>query len=536
MLKQPPPYLPSQKPPPPTQSSKLSPPPLHPPPKPPPPSAYKSSLTSPAYLQQGQSIKSQSGNAILIMQHDGNLALNQINADNTSTNIWSAAGSNGIYFALQNDGGLVVYGYDNYTCFDSGTESMGIAPYTLTVYDYYIELTDKNKLKIWNNNAGILYKNVYRSAPSSIVSTSYLYANTQTALMSASKNTVLIMQYNGALVLYQINADNTSTNIWQVGAGYGGIYCALQNDGELVVVYDADNDTCFDSGTESMGIAPYTLTVYDYYIELTDKNKLKIWNNNAGILYKNVYPSAPSSIASVSYLYANTQTALMSASKNTVLIMQSNRDLVLYQINADNTVTQLWHTGTQYDGGYDTALLSNGALVVYDSNNVTWWDSGTENMGTAPYTLTVYDYYIELTDKNKLKIWNNNAGILYKNVYRSAPSSIVSTSYLYANTQTALMSASKNTVLIMQYNGALVLYQINADNTSTNIWETGTQNYPGYDAALLSNGGLVVYDANNDTIWDSNTENKGNAPYTLTVYDYNIKLTDTKKTVIFTAP
>ena len=402
MLKQPPPYVPSQKPPPPTQSPKPSPAPLHPPPKPPPPSAYKSSLTSPAYLQQGQSIKSQSGNAILIMQHDGNLDLNQINADSTSTLIRSAAGSNGIYFAVQNDGGLVVYGYDNYTYFDSNTEGIGIGPYTLTLYDYYIELTDKTGLKIWNNNAGILYKNVYASAPSSITSVSYLYANTQTAIMSASKSTVLIMQHDGNLALNQINADNTSTYIWSA-AGSNGIYCALQNDGGLVI-YGYDNYTYFDSGTESMGIAPYTLTVYDYYIELTDKNKLKIWNNNAGILYKNVYPSAPSSIVSTSYLYANTQTALMSASKNTVLIMQYNGALVLYQINADNTSTNIWQVGAGYGGIYCALQNDGGLVVVYDAYNDTCFDSGTENMGIAPYTLTVYDYYIELTDKNKLKI------------------------------------------------------------------------------------------------------------------------------------
>ena len=222
----------------------------------------------------------------------------------------------------------------------------------------------------------------------------------------------------------------------------------------------------------------------------------------------------------------------MSASKNTVLIMQYNGALALYQINADNTSTNIWQVG-----GYGTiycALQNDGGLVTYDSNNYTYFDSGTENMGIAPYTLTVYDYYIESTDKNKLKIWNNNAGILYKNVYPSAPSSIVSTSYLYANTQTALMSASKNTVLIMQYNGALVLYQINADNTSASLWSPccGGFKY----LAIQSNGGLVTYDNDNNTQFDSKTENMGTAPYTLTVYDYNITLTDTKKTVIFTAP
>ena len=105
---------------------------------------------------------------------------------------------------------------------------------------------------------------------------------------------------------------------------------------------------------------------------------------------------------------------------------------------------------------------------------------------------------------------------------------------MYANTQQAIISASKNTILIMQYDGNLDLYQINADNTTTRLWSPccGGSQY----LAIQSNGGLVTYDNNNNTQWDSGTENMGTAPYTLLVNDYNIKLTDTKNTIIFTAP
>ena len=503
-----------------------------------------SSITSPGYLYANklQYLLSASKNTLLLMQNNGDLRLFQINVngDGGASSLWDTGTqyASGYDAALLSNGALVVYDKNNNTWWDSNTESMGTAPYTLTVYDFYIELTDKNGLKIWNNNVGILYKNIFTNAPSSITSPGYLYANKLQYLLSASKNTLLLMQNNGDLRLFQINVngDGGASSFWDTRTQYvPGYDAALLSNGALVV-YDKNNNTWWNSNTESMGTAPYTLTVYDFYIELTDKNGIKIWNNNAGILYKNVYASAPSSIMSPSYLYANAQTALMSASKNTLLIMQYNKNLVLYQINADSTSTYLWGTGTQYDGGYDAALLSNGALVVYDKNNNTWWDSNTESMGTAPYTLTVYDSYIELTDKTGIKIWNNNAGILYKNVYASAPSSIMSPSYLYANAQTALMSASKNTLLIMQYNGDLVLYQINADLTSTQLWGANPNYNPGYEAALLSNGALVVYNNNNNTIWDSGTENKGTAPYTLTVYDYNIKLTDTKNTIIYTAP
>ncbi len=62
-------------------------------------------------------------------------------------------------------------------------------------------------------------------------------------------------------------------------------------------------------------------------------------------------------------------------------------------------------------------------MVVWCCTNNTYFYSYTEGYGTQPYTLTVYDNYIELADKNNIK--NNNVGVLYANV--------LTNSYLYAN-------------------------------------------------------------------------------------------------------
>ena len=204
------------------------------------------------------------------------------------------------------------------------------------------------------------------------------------------------------LALYQ-----NGNEIWDTDSQYRGfpsLFFALQNDGGMVL-YDVFTNLAWDSGTEGIGTPPYTLTVYDSYIELTDNNGLKIWNNIANILYGNFLTE--SSITSPAYLYA--QQGLISPSGETVLILQPTGSFALYTIVPNSTPILIWEDLTIIVGAYLTgeyvALQNNGNLVAYDGNNSLEWDSGTENIGTPPYMLTIYDYYIELTDKNGLKIW-----------------------------------------------------------------------------------------------------------------------------------
>ena len=487
-----------------------------------------SSIKSSEYLFSNQYLLSPSKNTLLLMQYNGELALYKINADGSGSALWySYTSGEGNYFAVQSNGGLVVYGKNNNTGWDSGTEGLGVGPYTLTVYDYYIQLSDSKGVNIWNNNAGILYNNIYTNAPSSIKSSEYLFSNQY--LLSPSKNTLLLMQYNGELALYKINADGSGSALWYSYTSGEGNYFAVQSNGGLVV-YDKNNNTGWDSGTEGLGVGPYTLTVYDFYIQLSDSKGVNIWNNNAGILYNNIYTNAPSGIKSSGYLFSNQY--LLSPSKNTLLLMQYNGELALYKINADGSGSALWYSYTSGEGNY-FAVQSNGGLVVYDKNNNTGWDSGTEGLLMGPYTLTVYDFYIQLSDSKGVNIWNNNAGILYNNIYTNAPSSIKSPGYLFSNQY--LLSPSKNTLLLMQYNGELALYKINADGSGSALWYSYTSGEGNY-FAVQSNGGLVVYDKNNNTGWDSGTEGLGVGPYTLTVYDYYIQLRDSKNAILFTAP
>ena len=483
----------------------------------------RSSLTSPSYLysNMNQGIISASKNTVLVMRYDGGLILYQLNVNALPTPLWEQSGFSPSYFAIQNNGGLVFYDSNNNTAFDSHTENYGTQPYTLTVYDNYIELVDKNNIKVWNNNAGVLYANLLTR--SSLTSPSYLYSNMNQGIISASKNTVLIMRYDGNLILYQLNVNALPTPLWEQSADLGS-YFAVQNNGGLILYEGLYNYTFFDSFTESYGTQPYTLTVYDNYIELVDKNNIKIWNNNVGVLYANVLTK--SSLTSPSYLYSNMNQGIISASKNTVLVMRYDGYLVLYQINNNTPPGILW----EENAGTYFAIQNNGGLVLYGIYNYTFFDSFTESYGIQPYTLTVYDNYIELVDKNNIKIWNNNVGVLYANVLTR--SSLKSPSYLYSNMNQGIISASKNTVLVMRYDGYLVLYQLSANSLPTTLWARNT----GTNFAVQNNGGIVLYDSNNNTQFDSGTENMGTAPYTLTVYDYNIKLVDMKNTTLFTAP
>jgi hypothetical protein len=59
-----------------------------------------------------------------------------------------------------------------------------------------------------------------------------------------------------------------------------------------------------------------------------------------------------------------------------------------------------------------------------------------------------------------------------------------------------------NPALTMQANGNLVLQE---GNPPADAFTSGTAGFGGAFARLLSNGNLVIFDANGSTIWSSNT-------------------------------
>ena len=287
-----------------------------------------------------------------------------------------------------------------------------------TLYDNSIrlvfELTDKNGRKIWNNVYEILYIDFIKG--SSITSPSYLLH--QQAILSTSNQTMLIMQKNGDLTLYQNPEDlHWSTGyqsryiLWHSNTyNSPDAYLEVQSDGNSVV-YNSNDNLQWSTTTSGIGTAPYTLTVHDFYFELTDKDGRAIWNSMYGVVYINFLSGH--SIVSLSYLLP--QQAVLSSSNNTMLIMQNSGNLVLYR-NPENqqwstgyqSLNALWYSNTNNNPNAYLAVQNNGDLVVYNSNGNQQWDSNTKGMGIMPYTLTVYDLYIELTDSNNTKIWNSN--------------------------------------------------------------------------------------------------------------------------------
>ena len=482
----------------------------------------KSSITSPATLYEGQGLISPSGDTTLFVQDDGSVVLYRNIANSTPQTLWSVGSFGpGEYLALQNDGDIVVYDSNNNSRWDSGTQNVGFPPYTLTIYDYYIELTDKDGTKIWNDVSGILFGNFLTK--SSITSPATLYEGQ--GLISPSGDTTLFVQDDGSVVLYRNIANSTPQTLWSVGSFGPGEYLALQNDGDIVV-YDSNNNSRWDSGTQNVGFPPYTLTIYDYYIELTDKDGTKIWNDVSGILFGNFLTK--SSITSPATLYEGQ--GLISPSGDTTLFVQDDGSVVLYRNIANSTPQTLWGIGSFGPGEY-LALQNNGDIVIYDSNNNSRWDSGTQNIGFPPYTLTIYDYYIELTDKDGTKIWNDVSGILFGNFLTK--SSITSPATLYEGQ--GLISPSSDTTLFVQDDGSVVLYRNIANSTPQTLWGIGSFG-PGEYLALQNNGDIVIYDSNNNSRWDSGTQNVGFPPYTLTIYDYYIELTDKDGTKIWQEP
>ena len=78
----------------------------------------------------------------------------------------------------------------------------------------------------------------------------------------------------------------------------------------------------------------------------------------------------------------------------------------------------------------------------------------------------------------------------------------------YLRSGETILSSDSNTVLAMQGDGNLVLY-----NNFKPIWYTGTSNKPGSFLVLQGDGNLVLYDKNSVALWSTSTPNsRSNSP------------------------
>lgn len=214
-------------------------------------SAYATNYSS-LTIPQGTSVQigSASENLSLDMQSDGNLVLYQSGTTLWNTGTWGQnCGSNQCFAAFQPDGNFVVYNGST-PLWNSQTAGNPGATFVLTDQLPHLEIVSTSQSILWANAFTFSAGNL--SLP-----------------QGASVNlgpTVLAMQSDGNLVMYQ-----GSTPLWYSGSGghnCGTNQCqaAFQGDGNFVV-YDGST-ALWDSGTPGNPWAQLVLTSTAPYVQV----------------------------------------------------------------------------------------------------------------------------------------------------------------------------------------------------------------------------------------------------------------------------
>ncbi len=220
------------------------------------------------------------------------------------------------------------------------------------------------------------------------------------------------------------------------------------------------------------------------------------WMPNSDVCYNiDVVASQESNdqnIALTSGQSITTGNYLMSASAHSVLLMQTDGNLVLYGDSAPQ-----WHTGTNRTSANRLIMQTDGNLVLYNQAGTPLWNSGTAG---NPNAQTI------LQSDGNLVVYSSGGAPLWSSATNRVPS--YSNSVLHAlkggtlYPQQSLQMANRSRTLIMQRDGNLVLY-----SNGQPVWASFTQGNPGAFMTMQSDGNLVVYSKDFRPLWATYTNN-----------------------------
>jgi hypothetical protein len=185
----------------------------------------------------------------------------------------------------------------------------------------------------------------------------------------------------------------------------------------------------------------------------------------------------------------NADSYLMSPSAHSILMMQADGNLVLY-----NDSLVYWHTAT---GGSANHLVmqADGNLVLYDQGgNPKWW-SGTGGNPGATLTLQS-DGNLVIYSTASAPLWQSNTSHVPS--FSNSVLHSLSNGVLYP--QQSLQMANRSHTLLMQRDGNMVLY-----SNGNPIWTPFTQGNPGARAVMQNDGNFVIYNAQGRPLWWSGT-------------------------------
>lgn len=237
------------------------------------------------------------------------------------------------------------------------------------------------------------------------------------------------MQIDGNATAYS-SANPGNNPFWSTGTyNNPGARLVLQPSGDLQVL-NSNREMIHNENIANQGTGPYTLTVSDQgFTIITDSTGKIIWrrpsDNTVGTTITTplvtapvTYPSSLKSSDAKNFLRPNEQ--LVSTGGKYYIINETGDpsrkagNIVLYSAETPGN-NAVWNTGTYGNPGAIFRLNVNGELEVLDSSGKQIHKEGTENSGTAPYTLTVLDSGAAvLRDANGIVTWKRppNANLL----------------------------------------------------------------------------------------------------------------------------
>ena len=309
-------------------------------------------------------------NRLLELGADCNLRLYSFQGGVIGGSLWQTNTQNaGIncFLDFQSDGNLVLYDGDGQALWASGTSGTP---------DATLKIQSDGNLVIYNGVGLALWYSATNYPAEYDIAAGQLSLAAPQVLHTENRKLELLPDCN--LVLYSFENGRTGGVVWQTdtaGAG-SGCHADFQQDGNFVL-YDDTGAYHWASGTSG-----------------TSGGRLKLQSDGNFVVYNGAGEalwSAQSNIPS-EFNWSAGQFELLSESwaqnRSRKLLLQSDCNLVLYNVNNAVVAGPLWHTGTA-GAGTDCRLdfQADGNLVLYDGQGAALWASGTSGTSGAELSL-----------------------------------------------------------------------------------------------------------------------------------------------------
>lgn len=318
---------------------------------------------------------------------------------------------------------------------------------------------------------------------------------------SSNEKFYLTFQTDGNLVMYT----KSKQAIWSSGTQNVGKNAIFQTDGNLVV-YNSSNVAVWNSASQNKnGIALKVQDDGNLCIYNTSNTSLWCSNSNSSNIKGDVSRPVAGEVT-IGHSFGK-GVKLFSPNRKYFLTFQNDGNLVLYKTDGKG----FWSSETQ-NRGHSAIFQNDGNLVVYDKANKAIWLSDSQNKNARALRVQD-DGNLAMYDGGNAFVWSAFADSNDRNRAEAAAHSsnngnrpkggAVLNGYVFQSAEN-VWSSNRKYYMVFQNDGNLVVYKANGNP----IWSSDTQN-KGKRAIFQNDGNFVVYDNSNKAIWDAGSQSKG---------------------------